>query len=338
LKGHRCVVLENELLRVTVLADKGADIYEFLYKPRDLDFMWRSWVGLRERAHFVPTGSRENGAHMDYYEGGWQELFPNCGGASLHQGADIGQHGEVMLLPWDYSITVDEPDRIEVRFGVRTVRTPFRLVKTMSLGRGESVLRIHERITNESGQPVDFTWGQHPALGWPFLDESCRVDLPTCRIRAIGEFTPPTSRLKAEQESGWPLAEGADNTTVDLSRIPDPAVRASDMVFLEGITDGWYAVTNTRMKVGFAMRYPANIFKYLWHWQVYRGGDDYPWWGATYNMALEPCATLPILAEAARNSSALTLDAGASLEVDLLAAAYEGLESVSYVESDGRVR
>ena len=37
LAGYRAVVLENEKLRVTVIADKGADIYEFLYKPRDVD-------------------------------------------------------------------------------------------------------------------------------------------------------------------------------------------------------------------------------------------------------------------------------------------------------------
>ena len=58
LAGYRAVVLENEKLRVTVIADKGADIYEFLYKPRDVDFMWRSWVGLRDRAHIVPTSAR----------------------------------------------------------------------------------------------------------------------------------------------------------------------------------------------------------------------------------------------------------------------------------------
>src|SRR6185503_4201283 len=194
--------LENEKLRVTVIADKGADIYEFLYKPRDVDFMWRSWVGLRDRAHIVPTSARaEAGAHMDYYEGGWQELFPNCGTLSLHQEAEIGQHGEVLLLPWSYTITKDEPDEIEVRFEVRTIRTPFHLVKSMSLRRNEAVLRIHERVTNESGQSVSFTWGHHPALGWPFIDESCRVDLPACRIRTIAEFAPTTSRLAPDQVS-----------------------------------------------------------------------------------------------------------------------------------------
>ena len=151
-EGHRSVALENEKLRVTIIADKGTDIYEFLYKPRDVDFMWRTRVGLRERAHFLASSPRAAGPHNDYYEGGWQELFPNCGNLSLHQDAEIGQHGEVLLLPWRYSITKDEPDEIEVRFEVRTVRTPFHLVKTVSLRRNEAVLRIRERVTNESGQ------------------------------------------------------------------------------------------------------------------------------------------------------------------------------------------
>ncbi|HSB08329.1 MAG TPA: aldose 1-epimerase [Blastocatellia bacterium] len=339
LAGYRCVVLENEKLRVTVIADKGADIYEFLYKPRDIDFMWRSWVGLRERSHFVPTSARAAaGAHMDYYEGGWQELFPNCGGLSLHQGAEIGQHGEVLLLPWRYAILKDEPDQIEVRFDVRTVRTPFHLTKTLSLRRNEAVLRIHERVTNESGQEVDFTWGHHPALGWPFIDESCRVDLPACRIRTELDFIPATSRLAPNQTTDWPNAEGVDGGLVDLSRIPGPDVAASDMVFLEGITDGWFAVTNTALRVGFALRYPADVFKQLWYWQVYRGGRDYPWWHATYNIALEPCATLPVLSHAAARGEALALKAGESCEADLAAIAFEGLERVSAVDDRGVVK
>lgn len=339
LRGYRCVSLENEKLRVTVVADKGADIYEFLYKPRDVDFMWRSWVGLRERSHFVPTSSRAgSGAHMDFYEGGWQELFPNCGNLSLHQGAEIGQHGEVLLLPWAYTITKDEPDSIEVRFEVRTVRTPFHLIRTLALRRGEGILRIHERVTNESGQDVTFSWGHHPAFGWPFIDESCRVYLPQCQIRTIAEFTPATSRLKPDQVSDWPLAKGLNGEHVDLSRIPGPEAGASDMVFLEGITDGWFAVTNTAVGIGFAMRYPADVFKQLWYWQVYRGGRDYPWWNATYNIALEPCATLPVLSHAAARGEALSLGAGDSEEIDMMAIAVEGAERISGVSSDGQIQ
>lgn len=336
-KGYRCVALENEKLRATVIADKGADIYELLYKPRDTDFMWRTRTGLVERSHFVPTTVREPGAHMDYYEGGWQELFPNCGGLSLHQGAEVGQHGEALLLPWRYAIARDEPEEIKVRFDVRTVRTPFHLVKTITLRRNESILRLSERATNESGQEVDFTWGHHPAFGWPFVDEHCRVDVPDCRIVTFEDFTPDTSRLKPAQESDWPMAEGRDGNPVDLSRIPGPDVAAHDMVFLDRITDGWYAITNTASRVGFALRYPADIFKWLWYWQVYRGGRDYPWWSSTYNIALEPCATLPILERQAARGEALRLAAGKSLELEMLAVAYEGAERVARVTAEGDV-
>jgi len=337
LKGHRCVTLENELLRVTVLADKGTDIYEFLYKPRDVDFMWRTWLGLRERSHFLPTSARDTGAHMDYYEGGWQELFPNCGAASFHQGVDVGQHGEVLLLPWDYAIVTDEPDRVEVTFNVRTVRTPFHLVKTVSLERNRAVLRIHERVTNEGGQAVDFSWGHHPVFGWPFIDESCRVDLPDCTIRTYSQFSPATSRLKSEQSSVWPNARGNEARPVDLSHVAGPDAGAHDMVFLEGIKDGWYAITNTTRRVGFGMRYPAEVFKRLWYWQVYRGDDGYPWWRSTYNVALEPCTSLPVLADAVGRGEALTLQSGESREIDLVAVAYEGLDRVNGITAEGEV-
>ena len=110
------------------------------------------------------------------------------------------------------------------------------------------------------------------------------------------------------------------------------------MVFLEGITDGWYAVTNTRLGIGFALRYPADVFKQLWYWQVYRGGRDYPWWSATYNIALEPCATLPELSHAAARGEALSLGAGESREINLMAIAFEGSERINGIDSDGKIQ
>src|SRR6185503_20950201 len=112
---------------------------------------------------------------------------------------------------------------------------------------------------------------------------------------------------------------------------------AQDMVFLQGFSDGWYAITNTAKHVGFALRYPAEVFKQLWYWQVYRGGHDYPWWSATYNIALEPCATLPILEQAVERGEALRLGAGESREIELLAIAFEGPESVNDVSADGEI-
>ncbi|MHC4782254.1 MAG: hypothetical protein ACYTE0_04270 [Planctomycetota bacterium] len=45
-KGHRTLILENEKLRLMIVVDKGTDIIELLYKPKDIDFMWQSPVDL----------------------------------------------------------------------------------------------------------------------------------------------------------------------------------------------------------------------------------------------------------------------------------------------------
>ncbi len=52
-RGMPLVVLENETLRVGVLAGKGTDIVELNYKPRDLDFAWISPHGHPEPAGFA---------------------------------------------------------------------------------------------------------------------------------------------------------------------------------------------------------------------------------------------------------------------------------------------
>ena len=69
------VVLENEVLRVTVLLD-GGHVVEFNHKPRDLDHVW-----------LAPDAFPRPGPDfLDSYPGGWQEVLPN-GGAPAGTGA-----------------------------------------------------------------------------------------------------------------------------------------------------------------------------------------------------------------------------------------------------------
>ena len=41
------------------------------------------------------------------------------------------------------------------------------------------------------------------------------------------------------------------------------------------------------------MAWDEKLFQYLWMWQVYGGHNDYPWYGRTYNVALEPFTSYP---------------------------------------------
>ena len=53
--------MENELVRVTVLTSKGADILEFRYKPNDTDVLWHAPQPILPPT-FVPTKARSGGA------------------------------------------------------------------------------------------------------------------------------------------------------------------------------------------------------------------------------------------------------------------------------------
>ena len=39
---------------------------------------------------------------MDFYPGGWQELFPNAGNNCVYKGAELGFHGEICKVPWEF--------------------------------------------------------------------------------------------------------------------------------------------------------------------------------------------------------------------------------------------
>jgi hypothetical protein len=336
-RGLRCVTMENELLRVTILADKGSDIIEFLHKPTDTDFMWKSPMGVRNPATFVPTTARPDGAFLDYYEGGWQECMPTGGNGGEHMGTVFGLHGEPSLMPWEYTIMEDTPQRIQVRFRVRTVRSPFYIEKVITLNRNSSALLFHERITNEADEPLDLVWGHHPAFGAPFLDESCVVDVqgsPTVRAVSLGE----NSRVQEGDGYRWPNVPAAKGGTVDISRIPPPEARSADMIFLHELEEGWYSITNTDRAVGFGMAFPKDVFQAIWFWQVFRGGMQHPWYGRTYNLALEPWTTpYSTLDEAKSHNAHRVLQAGEMLDVHFAAVAHSGLRRVTRIHADGRV-
>ena len=334
-KGLRTVSLENELLRVSVLADKGSDIFEFLYKPLDVDFMWRSPRGVRDPARFVATDHHRASAFLDYYEGGWQDCLPSGGNPGEYQGLPFGAHGETPTIPWEYRIVEDSPERVAVQFWVRTYRTPLYVEKTLTLERDRGVLNLEEMIVNEGRVPIDLMWGQHPALGAPFLDETCTIDLPGARVHC--NSLTPNSRF-ASGVHDWPMVPGQDGCVIDLRQVASVEADTSDTLFLDHLQEGWYAVTNTSRQVGFAMAWPLEVFPALWFWQVYGGAYTAPWYGRTYNIALEPFSTVqPTVAEAIQDGSAHVLGPGQKLEARFLAVAYAGIDRVAGISPDGRV-
>jgi hypothetical protein len=336
-KGYRAVVMQNDLLRVTILADKGGDIVEFLHKPSDTDFMWWTPWGLHAKGAFIPSSAHSGGEFGDRYEGGWQEIFPSGGTANKHDNIEYGLHGEASLLPWAARIVKDSADEVELELTVETVRSPFRCVKRLSLKRGVGALFIEEELRNIGESPCDAMWGHHPAFGAPFLSPDCRIDLPGATAEYHIEFS-EMPRFERGTEGRWPRIAGKDGTLIDISKFPDPKRRSADMFYLKALKGNWYGLTNAATKVGFGMAWDLKTFPYLWFWQVYKGGVGTPFWGRTYNCALEPFSSIPSgLANAHKRGTHMTFKPGQSRKTWLTAVAYAGKTRVKKVGRDGHV-
>jgi len=337
-KGWKLLVLENELLRVTVLPEKGSDIWEFLHKPTDTEFMARTPLGLADRALYVPTKPTAEGSFMDFYEGGWQEIAPNGGAGCVYKDADYGMHGEVWNLVWDCAIVGDSPDRVTARLTCRLTKMPLTIEKRLTLVSGESALRIEERITNDSPEPIEFMWGHHPALGAPFLNSNCAVDIPAGKVAVYSFPEDPDRRFERGQVFDWPSMVTRSGEGVDGRLIPGPESKGSDEFLLTDLREGWYAITDTEKRVGFAMEWDLATFPYIWFWQALGCGSGYPWFGRMHCCALEPWSSYPLfgLNEAIKTGSQLKLDPHQSRETYLNAIAYSGIERVSQVK-DRRV-
>lgn len=335
-KGLRVLFLENETLRIGILIDKGTDIFQFQYKPLDVDFMWHSPLEILSGPGYI-TSPRESWTFIDSYEGGWQEIFPNGGPPYEGMGTVHGQHGEVWGLPWDVSFVTDEPEIVEVRLHVRTRRTPFFLEKRLRIRSGVSNLEIEERVVNEGGESVEFMWGHHVAFGQPFLDENCIISVPAGSAEVYEEQI-ENSRFRAGQPLPWPIMAAKDGSSIDASRVLAPGQNVHDMLFLKDLRDGWYALTNPSRKLGFALQWDHHVLPYVWYWAVSNGIGGYPWYKRTYNIALEPFSSIPApLPKASARGTTLKLEPGEQMKLSMRAIVYSGLRTVTGVDRKGRV-
>lgn len=335
-RGMRVAFLENDLIRVGVLLDKGADIFEFTYKPKDLDFMWQSPIELRKP--FVSTSALPEGYYHDYFYGGWQEVLPSAGWASEpYLGVYQGLHGEVSLLPFEAVVVEDSPQKVTLKTWVRTYRSPLKLVRSMSLEKGKAALFIHERLENEADLDYAIIWGHHPSFGEPFLDESCQMHALAKKVEVLAFH--PNGLWEPGGDYDFPMVPNRrSGKAEDIRQVRPKSTKSVDVVFFKDLEEGFYSLTNMNLQTGIGMAWDHKLFRYLWMWQVYGGHNDYPWYGRTYNCALEPFTGYPPagVPNAIQNGTAYILKPNQVVETDLVAVAFHGGKA-NRVKLDGTV-
>lgn len=312
------VRLENEFIRIDVLPDLGAKVWNLVHKPTGRNLLWHN-------PHLPPERQSFGAKFDDAWSGGWDELIPNDVPTPVAYGDILPDHGEVWSQASKWSILEADEECAAVRFVNYSRVWPTRFEKTISLRPGESFCRIKYRCTNLAAAPFDFLWNLHPALA---ISPTTRLDLPARR-----GLTDPWSTAHCEgwTEYEWPYLADRSGQKVDMRLVP-PKTNWADFHYLPNVAAGWYAVTDTQAQIGFGMAFPTAVFPHLWLFRAFGG------WRGLYTLIVEVSNGYPNTLEAAREQGHCGhLEPGETLEAEITAVVYTGLTSVMAIQPDGQV-
>jgi galactose mutarotase-like enzyme len=311
----KILVLENEKIKIKVLADRGADLISFIVKDKNLDIAWRTSTDLPTKK-VASDHPADIETFMNGYPGGWQTIFPNGGLPSTYNGVAYGQHDEVAVLPWDYQILTENLEEVSILFKILTPKSPFEVTKTYTLKKGESICHVKEQVRNLSDDNWPVMWGFHFTFGEPFLDENSYIVIAGTPVAIPYEDKEiKARRVGSTEEFPWPIGKDENGNEIDFSKLPKRRTN-SDILYLNGLTTGQYEVISPTFNTSVKITWDKKIFPYLWFWQEFGASMDAPWFGKHYNIGLEPFSSYPSsgIAEAVENGSALLFKGGDLIE------------------------
>jgi hypothetical protein len=318
-RGLQVVRLENDLLCIDVLPELGAKIYSFVHKPSGRNLLWHNPTLPPARQHY-------GAAFDDNWSGGWDELLPNDLPRAAPGGDLLPDHGEFWSQAAEWEVVAATEQRVEVRFSSYGRVLATRFEKTICLEAGAPHARLSYSYHNQEPAPIDFLWNIHPPLA---ISADSWLDVPA--RQGI------TDAWREEQFPGggrfeWPYARDRQGRLVDLRQVLAADAGIADMHYLVDVEQGWYAVTERRARVGFALIFPTQVFPHVWLFRTFGG------WRGLHTLILEASTGYPYDLEVARqNGTCAHLEAGETLRAEVLAIAYSGLAGVSNITADGSV-
>lgn len=316
-QGLRIILLENHYLRVAILPEAGAKIWQITYKPLNSDLLWNN-PGL------PPSRQPLYASYDDTWSGGWDELFPNDEAADLH-GTAFPDHGELWTGEWQADLLEDDAT-IGVHLRFNTPFSNFLAEKILLLRPSSRTLEVRYRLTNKGRGVIPFLFKLHPAFA---VSASHRIDFPPMAVLLEPAF--PGTLDGAPPAFPWPFA-GINGRTIDLRHVPDVSSGAVHFFYGMEYASGWCGITNQANGLAAALRFDPGVFSCCWLFASYGG------WRNLNVAVLEPATGYPFKLESMIDGGrARRLFPGDSLETLVLFSAQEGLASIGGVREDGSI-
>lgn len=281
-------IVENELLKVSIVPGLGGKILSVYNKSLKKEFLWTN-KKLQLKVHNAGADYDAN------FIGGIDELIPNDI-PEMIDGITYPDHGEL----WTTGLAHKIDDSSITVYGHLPLSGLY-YSKTISLLDSSPSVQLDYVIRNDSGVQRNFLWKLHAAL-----DISAGDKLVTGA--KTGKVADPSySRFKKEQGPfKWPVIENTD-----ASIIP-PVDGTMDFFYLYDTGEGKMELSSSDGNV-FRYNYDTSVFPYQWLFASYGGFLDH------YTAILEPCTNMPIsVNEAKELNQGAALAPGETLETSVI--------------------
>ena len=249
-------------------ADKALDITDLTYKGMNMTFLAKP--GLEGRNQYDTNGQEAQRSIM----GG---LFFTCGLENICapctiDGKDYPMHGRMRTTPAEHVCTDVLTDGDEVRLVISgEMREAELFGENLVLRRkiesvlGENSITVTDEIENQAFRPEPLMLLYHCNMGYPFLDESCRLYVPSVKVAGREEFS-------EEHVDGW-------------DRIDSPKDNEPEYVFIHEMKtdenlDTMVLVANHEQNIGLVIEFNQKNLPYFMEWKSMASGD--------YVLGLEP--------------------------------------------------
>lgn len=284
--GRRASSIENEYLRVTVLAE-GGHIAEILDKETGINPLWvPPWKSI-EPSMFDPV-SREYGdsAEAKLLAGimGHNLCLDIFGGPSAEEAAaGLTVHGEGSMVPYDIRKTDDE-----LICCAHLPEANLRFERRLSLSSRD--VRIRETVENLLAADRPIAWTQHVTLGPPFLERGVtEFRLTATRSKVFESAFGVGGYLKNGAEFDWPMAPRIDGGEADLQTFTSAMVSSAYTAHRmdPSMTQVSFRAWEPNSKLEFGYRWTRTDFPWLGIWEENRSRANPPWNGNTLARGME---------------------------------------------------
>jgi hypothetical protein len=286
-RGRRAAAIENNRLRLTVLAE-GGHIAEVFDKETGVNPLWKPpWTSIEPSAfdpavHGAVYGS---GSDAPLLAGimGHNLCLDIFGGPSDEEAkAGLTAHGDASIATFAISRSGDV---LMMSALLPLARIEFERCIEM---RGRAV-HVHERVTSQCDVDRPIAWTQHVTLGPPFLEKGATAFRASAtRSQVFDGAFGVADYLQRGTAFDWPCAPRIDGGVADLRLFTDASSSSAYTAHLmNGADPAFFVAFSPRFQLAFGYVWKPSDFPWMGIWEENHSRMGIPWNGAALTRGME---------------------------------------------------